>query len=142
VGFCIPAVGRSNFWWIAIRKAALVVTALLSLFCAGNPALAEKRVALVIGNSAYQNAPEMPNPASDAAAMSDPVESRSFAGPGGARRVGLGNQPQPAQQPKAGPRLDRTALFAKCESIVPRSGDDNIARVRKIDYCVANGGKY
>src|SRR6266849_6196380 len=30
------------------------------------PALAEKRVALVIGNGAYQNAPRLPNPPNDA----------------------------------------------------------------------------
>jgi len=55
---------------------------------------------------------------------------------------GWSGQQQPAQHPKAGPRLDRAALFAKCESVVPRSGDDNISRVRRIDYCVANGGRF
>jgi membrane protein involved in colicin uptake len=55
---------------------------------------------------------------------------------------GWGAQQQQTQQPKAGPRLTREALWAKCESIVPRAGDDNIARPRKIDFCVANGGRY
>ena len=34
-----------------------------------NAAFAERRVALIIGNSAYQNAPALPNPARDARAM-------------------------------------------------------------------------
>ena len=33
------------------------------------PSHAEKRVALVIGNSAYQNVPKLPNPVNDAAAV-------------------------------------------------------------------------
>ena len=33
------------------------------------PALAEKRVALVIGNSAYENVARLGNPANDATAM-------------------------------------------------------------------------
>jgi Caspase domain/Putative peptidoglycan binding domain len=44
----------------------------LALFCAtiwADPAFAERRVALVIGNSAYQNAPVLPNPAKDAKAI-------------------------------------------------------------------------
>jgi hypothetical protein len=42
------------------------------------PAHAEKRVALVIGNSAYQAAPRLPNPASDARLMSDTLLSLGF----------------------------------------------------------------
>jgi hypothetical protein len=44
----------------------------LALFSAtiwADPAFAERRVALVIGNSAYQNAPVLPNPAKDAKAI-------------------------------------------------------------------------
>ena len=44
----------------------------LALFGAttwADPAFAERRVALVIGNSAYQNAPVLPNPAKDAKAI-------------------------------------------------------------------------
>ena len=36
---------------------------------APDPAFAEKRVALVIGNAAYQNLPELPNPTRDAKAI-------------------------------------------------------------------------
>ncbi len=39
---------------------------------------AEKRVALVVGNSAYQNAPKLPNPANDAAAIADTLRAAKF----------------------------------------------------------------
>jgi formylglycine-generating enzyme required for sulfatase activity len=39
------------------------------------PAVAEKRVALVIGNSAYKNAPELANPKNDAADMSGALKA-------------------------------------------------------------------
>jgi uncharacterized caspase-like protein len=42
------------------------------------PALAEKRVALVIGNSDYQNVPKLPNPVNDAAAMVDMLKAAGF----------------------------------------------------------------
>ena len=46
---------------------ALLAAALL-LLC--QPAWASKRVALVIGNAAYQNAPMLPNPVNDGAVIS------------------------------------------------------------------------
>jgi uncharacterized caspase-like protein len=61
-----------------MRKMALVLTAFLSLLFASDAALAEKRVALVIGNSAYQNAPQLTNPAKDAAAISDMLRKAKF----------------------------------------------------------------
>jgi uncharacterized caspase-like protein len=42
------------------------------------PALAEKRVALVIGNSAYQNVARLGNPANDAAAMTETLKGAGF----------------------------------------------------------------
>ena len=44
----------------------LFVAALFALTCSAH---AEKRVALVIGNSAYENAPQLSNPAKDAVAV-------------------------------------------------------------------------
>jgi Caspase domain len=41
-------------------------------------ALADKRVALVIGNSAYQNVARLTNPASDAAAMAETLRGANF----------------------------------------------------------------
>lgn len=61
-----------------MRKIALALTAFLSLAFASDAALAERRVALVIGNSAYQNAPQLPNPAKDAAAISDMLRKADF----------------------------------------------------------------
>jgi len=45
----------------------LLVAAVLLLIC--QPAFAGKRVALVVGDSAYQNVPPLRNPANDAAMM-------------------------------------------------------------------------
>jgi uncharacterized caspase-like protein len=50
--------------------------ALLALSSAG--AFADKRVALVIGNSAYQNVPRLANPASDATAMATTFRNANF----------------------------------------------------------------
>ena len=58
--------GSLKFW----------LAALLILVC--QPALAEKRVALVLGNSAYQNVPPLPNPVNDAALMADTLRRAGF----------------------------------------------------------------
>ncbi|MFI2869183.1 caspase family protein, partial [Klebsiella aerogenes] len=54
-----------------LRRTAAVAAALIVLLCVtgANPALADKRVALVIGNSAYKSVTPLPNPAKDAAAI-------------------------------------------------------------------------
>ena len=44
----------------------------------GGPAHAEKRVALVIGNSAYENVGRLGNPANDAAAMTATLQPAGF----------------------------------------------------------------
>jgi hypothetical protein len=61
------------------------------LLCAGtsSAAHAEKRVALVIGNSAYQTVPKLPNPDSDAKLMSDTLLSLGFFVVGGSARLDL-----------------------------------------------------
>jgi uncharacterized caspase-like protein len=56
------------------RAAFLAAAVLLS----SSPAFAEKRVALIIGNSAYQNAPQLQNPVNDAALMSTTFKSAGF----------------------------------------------------------------
>jgi uncharacterized caspase-like protein len=49
------------------------------LFCLGNrPGCAEKRVALVIGNSSYQGTAPLPNPKNDAADMSAALRAVGF----------------------------------------------------------------
>src|SRR5690349_22850927 len=59
---------------IGFLRFLLVAAALL--IC--GPALAEKRVALVLGNSAYQNVPPLANPVNDAALMADTFRKAGF----------------------------------------------------------------
>ena len=58
-----------------VRSAIL---ALVFLACAQANAFAEKRVALVIGNSAYQNVPPLSNPVRDAAAIATMFKDAKF----------------------------------------------------------------
>ena len=60
-----------------LRAAALVLSLLLLALDAG-PASAGRRVALVIGNSAYVNAGSLANPANDAAAISATLRAIGF----------------------------------------------------------------
>src|ERR1043166_3622169 len=63
------------------RLALSAVALALGVLCAGSgaqPALADKRVALVIGNSAYKHAPALPNPSRDAKAMVAMFERGGF----------------------------------------------------------------
>jgi len=59
-----------------IRFCGCFLVAALLLAC--QPALAEKRVALVIGNSNYKNAALLPNPANDAAAIAATLKGAGF----------------------------------------------------------------
>jgi uncharacterized caspase-like protein len=61
--------GRSTF-------RSLFFAAMLLL--AGGPALAEKRVALVIGNGAYQNVPRLPNPVNDGNTIAATLKDAGF----------------------------------------------------------------
>ena len=56
---------------------------------AGTSALADKRVALVIGNSAYKNIPALDNPAHDAKLMADTLRSLGFTLVGGGAQLDL-----------------------------------------------------
>ena len=58
--------GSLKFWIVA------------SLLLIGQPAFAEKRVALVLGNSAYQNVPRLTNPVNDAALMAETFKKAGF----------------------------------------------------------------
>src|SRR6266481_6063993 len=53
-----------------------LAAALLLLVC--QPAFAEKRVALVLGNSAYQNVARLPNPVNDGAVIAATLKNASF----------------------------------------------------------------
>ncbi len=52
-----------------MRVWGLILTTVLAVVAFAVPVLADKRVALVIGNSAYSNVSKLPNPASDAEAI-------------------------------------------------------------------------
>lgn len=60
---------------IYVRRALLLTVALLLL---ASPSLAQKRVALVIGNSAYVHAGALENPANDANDMAEALEAIGF----------------------------------------------------------------
>ncbi|TKB22011.1 MAG: peptidase c14 caspase catalytic subunit p20, partial [Mesorhizobium sp.] len=59
----------------ALRAIGLVTLSLLLTLTAAN---AERRVALVLGNSQYQHAPALTNPVRDAQAVADRLEKLDF----------------------------------------------------------------
>ena len=60
---------------LKLRRLLLAAAALL-LVC--QPAFAEKRVALVLGNAAYQNVAKLPNPVNDSAVISVTLKDAGF----------------------------------------------------------------
>jgi uncharacterized caspase-like protein len=56
----------------------LMAAAFITALCLAEPAQADKRVALVIGNSAYKNIPRLENPVNDATLMADTLRSLGF----------------------------------------------------------------
>ena len=61
-----------------MRRIGMALIGLIGL-AAGTEALAETRVALVIGNGSYTNAPKLTNPSNDATAVSIMLEHAGFA---------------------------------------------------------------
>jgi uncharacterized caspase-like protein len=59
-----------------LKLARFFLPAALVLLC--QPAFAEKRVALVLGNSAYQSVPPLPNPVNDGAVIATTLKSAGF----------------------------------------------------------------
>ncbi|RAS05228.1 caspase domain-containing protein [Ensifer adhaerens] len=57
---------------------SLRAAVLLLLFFVASPVWAEKRVALVIGNSAYRHAPQLANPQNDAGDMASKLTALGF----------------------------------------------------------------
>ncbi len=60
------------------RITARIFIAVLLIACTAKAALAEKRVALVIGNSNYENVARLPNPVKDARAIADALARLGF----------------------------------------------------------------
>ncbi|HMJ45245.1 MAG TPA: caspase family protein [Pseudolabrys sp.] len=61
-----------------MRAVGAIILAVWSTWLFSQPAFAEKRVALVIGNSAYQNVTRLANPANDSGSMSETLKSAGF----------------------------------------------------------------
>jgi hypothetical protein len=61
-----------------VPMAAVIVGAILSMVLAPDAAWAEKRVALIVGNSTYQTVPQLPNPARDASAIAKMFKDAGF----------------------------------------------------------------
>jgi Caspase domain/Putative peptidoglycan binding domain len=61
-----------------LQLVATAIVAALLLAMASGSAVAEKRVALVIGNSDYQHAPRLPNPEKDATAVAEMFRKAGF----------------------------------------------------------------
>jgi Caspase domain/Domain of unknown function (DUF4189)/Putative peptidoglycan binding domain len=61
-----------------MRAVGAIVLAIWSTWLFSQPAFAEKRVALVMGNSAYQNVNRLANPANDSGAISATFKSAGF----------------------------------------------------------------
>src|SRR6201995_4946570 len=61
-----------------MRRRALAALAAAALVTSAVPSFAENRVALVIGNGAYQNAPRLTNPANDATDVAAALKRSGF----------------------------------------------------------------
>jgi len=65
-----------SFWFLLPLLAAALIFA--SAASAATTTGSQRRVALVIGNSAYQYAPHLPNPTNDAEAMAASLQKLGF----------------------------------------------------------------
>jgi hypothetical protein len=74
--------------WTGYCSALSAAVALLTLISTG-PAFTEKRIALVVGNSAYQNITRLDNPRNDATLMADTLQSLGFNLVGGHAQLDL-----------------------------------------------------
>ena len=72
-----------------MRKRNLIFLCVLLLMSFASSAHAEKRVALVVGNSAYQNVARLGNPANDASLIADTLKELGFALVGGGAQLNL-----------------------------------------------------
>jgi hypothetical protein len=74
--------------WTGNRGTLPALIGFLALLFAG-PAAAEKRIALVVGNSAYQNITRLDNPRNDAVLMADTLLGLGFTLIGGRAQLNL-----------------------------------------------------
>jgi hypothetical protein len=74
---------------LAARWTEFLAFALALAFLMGSPAKADKRVALVVGNSSYRNIAQLENPRNDASLMAETLRSIGFALVGGRALIDL-----------------------------------------------------
>jgi TPR repeat protein/uncharacterized caspase-like protein len=72
-----------------IARLGFIVVVALSMLTGAGPARADKRVALVIGNSAYKNIGPLDNPANDAKLMADTLRRLGFTLIGNSAQINL-----------------------------------------------------
>jgi formylglycine-generating enzyme required for sulfatase activity len=72
----MPEISRILEGMMRVISAIVLAVCSMGLFC--QAAFAEKRIALMIGNSAYERAPRLLNPVNDAVAMSEMFKSAGF----------------------------------------------------------------
>src|ERR1700682_3393783 len=61
-----------------VSMAAVIGGAILLMVLSPDPAWADKRVALIVGNSTYQTVPQLPNPARDASSVAKMFKDAGF----------------------------------------------------------------
>jgi len=71
-------VGILPIWNFLMRAVGAFLSAVWLVCLFGQPALADKRVALVIGNSGYQNVARLGNPTNDASAITEILKGAGF----------------------------------------------------------------
>jgi formylglycine-generating enzyme required for sulfatase activity len=74
---------------VLMRPVLSLLLSVLGMVAAALPAAAEKRVALVVGNSAYRNVAPLDNPKNDAALMAETLRGLGFALVGGSAQLDL-----------------------------------------------------
>jgi Caspase domain len=84
-GSVTPLIGDIQATWhIPVSEISMCAfskvffVSLIACWLASSPALAEKRVALVIGNGAYMHAPPLPNPTHDAEDVAAALKRSGF----------------------------------------------------------------
>jgi Caspase domain/Domain of unknown function (DUF4189)/Putative peptidoglycan binding domain len=70
--------GSLPIWDFLMRAVGVIFLAFWSIWLFSQPAFAERRVALVMGNSAYQNVNRLANPSNDSEAMSTILKKAGF----------------------------------------------------------------
>src|ERR1700759_1145947 len=135
---------------IGRRFGLLVWLAGLSAMLCAAPAAAEKRVALVIGNSAYRNVTPLDNPSKDAKLMADTLSAIGFTLVGGAAQLDLDKDAMAEIVQRFGRDLDGAdvALFyyaghgvqvAGANYLVPVGA--NPTRQTDVDWQMIEGGQ-